>query len=255
MIDSHCHLHDLADPTAAWQAALAADVSGAISIGTDVNTSARALELAATLGEGVWASVGLHPHDAARTGEEGIGGIEALVARHRGDPNFVAVGECGLDYYYDRSPRDIQREVFAAHIALAKASGRTLVIHTRDAWEDTFDILSAQDLPDRVVFHCFTGGVDEARRCLEIGAWVSFSGIVTFPSATDVRAAAAYCPEDRIIVETDSPFLAPVPHRGRPNEPAFVAVVAAAVAAERGADQDQLAARLHSNTVAAFSLG
>jgi TatD DNase family protein len=150
------------------------------------------------------------------------------------DPLVVAVGECGLDYFYEHSPRDAQRAAFAAQVALAAAQDLALVVHTRDAWDDTVDILAAEGMPARTVIHCFSGGPDEARRCLDLGAHLSFSGIATFKNADDVRAAAALCPLDRLLVETDAPFLAPVPHRGRPNEPAFVVLVGAAIAAARG---------------------
>jgi TatD DNase family protein len=162
------------------------------------------------------------------------------------------VGECGLDYHYDHSPRDVQRTAFAGQIALAKAHGLSLVIHTREAWDDTFDVLDAEGMPDRTVFHCFTGGADEARRCVERGAYLSFSGIVTFPTANDVREAAAWCPGDRIVVETDAPFLAPVPHRGRPNSPALVAEVGRFVAALRGEDERGFARRTTENACLAF---
>jgi TatD DNase family protein len=145
----------------------------------------------------------------------------------------VAVGECGLDYYYDHSPRELQREAFAAQIELATSLGLALVVHTRDAWDETFDILRSVGVPERWVLHCFTGGPDEARRGLELGAALSFSGIVTFKNAGQIREAAALCPVDRLLVETDSPFLAPVPHRGKTNTPALVPVVGAAVAAVR----------------------
>ncbi len=131
----------------------------------------------------------------------------------------VGIGECGLDYHYDHSPRPVQREAFALQIELAHRHGLALVIHTREAWEDTFDILGAAGVPERTIVHCFTGGPEEARRCLDLGASLSFSGVVTFKNADDVRQAAALCPWDRLLVETDSPFLAPVPHRGTLNEP------------------------------------
>ena len=172
--------------------------------------------------------MGLHPHDA----KNGLEGISPLLDEDK----VVAVGECGLDYHYDHSPRDTQREVFQAQVALAHEKRMALVIHTREAWDDTFSILRAEGVPDRTVFHCFTGGADEARRCLALGAWLSFSGIVTFKSADDVRAAAALCPEERLLVETDSPYLAPVPHRGRCNSPGLVPIVGAAVAKARGVD-------------------
>ena len=146
----------------------------------------------------------------------------------------MAVGECGLDYYYEHSPRPAQRTAFAAQIGLAHAHQLTLVIHARDAWDDLFDILDAEGVPERTVLHCFTGGPDEVDRCLRAGMYVSFSGIVTFKNAADVRSAAARCPLDRLLLETDSPFLAPVPHRGRTNEPAYVPLVGAAVAEVKG---------------------
>ena len=138
---------------------------------------------------------------------------------------MVAVGECGLDYYYEHSPRPAQRAAFAAQIALAHAHGLALVIHARDAWDDLFDVLESEGVPERTILHCFTGGPDELDRCVRAGMFVSFSGIITFKNAGDVRQAAARCPLDRLLVETDSPFLAPVPHRGRPNEPSLLPLV------------------------------
>jgi TatD DNase family protein len=177
--------------------------------------------------------VGVHPHDASG----GLDGIEDLLSC----PEVVAVGECGLDYHYMRSPADDQKSVFAEQIALALRHDLALVIHTREAWDDTFEILNDVGVPERTVFHCFTGGVDEARRCVDLGAMVSFSGIVTFPSAPELREAARFCPADRLLVETDSPYLAPVPHRGRPNRPDLVVVVGQAVAALREMPSDELA--------------
>ena len=227
--DSHCHLpyEGMGDPAEVIEAARAAGVVRLLTVGTDAEQSAAAVAVAEAH-EGVWASAGLHPHDA----KNGLDGIVELLAR----PSVVAVGECGLDYHYDHSPRPVQREVFAAQVALAHDRGLALVIHTREAWADTWDILAAEGVPERTVFHCFTGGPDEARRCLELGAHLSFSGIVTFKAAGDVREAAALCPLDRVLVETDSPFLAPVPHRGQRNQPAYVPLVGAAVAAAKGVD-------------------
>ncbi|MDQ2725697.1 MAG: TatD family hydrolase [Actinomycetota bacterium] len=166
----------------------------------------------------------------------------------------VAVGECGLDYCYDHANRSAQRHVFATQIALAVERDLALVIHTRDAWADTFAILAEAGVPQRTVFHCFTGGPDEARRCLDLGAWLSFSGIVSFKTADDVRAAAALCPLDRVLVETDSPYLAPVPHRGQPNRPALVPLVGAALAAAMGRPVADVEAATWANTAAAFRL-
>ncbi len=255
--DSHCHLQDLDDPAAALSKAAQAGVAGVVTIGTDVASSVAALGLAGRDGAGpvVAASVGLHPHHASSTGDQGVVGLAALLAAHGTTPEIVAVGECGLDYFYEHSPRDDQRKAFEEQIELARLYSKTLVIHTRDAWEDTFSILAAADLPDRVVLHCFTGGPEEAQKCLEMGMWVSFSGIVTFANAHMVREAVRICPPDRVLAETDSPFLTPVPHRGKPNEPAHVGLVVAAVATEMGIDRDVLAAQIADNTEKAFGLG
>ena len=156
---------------------------------------------------------------------------------------MVAVGECGLDYFYEHSPRAAQRAAFAAQIALAHAHDLALVIHARDAWADLFDVLAPKGVPERTVLHCFTGGPDEVERCLAAGMFVSFSGIVTFKNAADVRAAAARCPLDRLLVETDSPFLAPVPHRGRPTSRRTCPFVGEAVAAVKGCTVDEVMER------------
>jgi TatD DNase family protein len=192
-----------------------------VTVGTDVAQSRAAIEVARAH-ESVWATAGVHPHDA----RHGLDGLEALLA----DDVVVAVGECGLDYHYDHSPRPVQQEVFAAQIALAHQHTLPLVIHTREAWDDTFAILAAEGVPAHTVFHCFTGGPVEADRALDLGAWLSFSGIVTFKTADELRAAAARCPLDRLLIETDSPYLAPVPHRGQPNRPAWVPIVGDAIA-------------------------
>ena len=224
--DSHCHVQYEGVGLEAVEEAWSAGVTRVVCIGTDAEESQKAIEVAQAAPGRVWATVGLHPHDAT----DGVEGLLPLL----GKPEVVAVGECGLDYHYDHSPREAQRAAFAAQIALAREWGLALVVHTREAWDDTFDILAAEGAPERLVLHCFTGGPDEARRGLDFGAHLSFSGIVTFKGADDVRAAAALCPLDRLLVETDAPYLAPVPHRGQPNRPAWVALVGEAVAATRG---------------------
>ena len=246
--DSHCHLDDERLPggaDATLAAARAVGVAGFISVGTDAAGSLAAIELAARHDD-VWATVGLHPHDASA----GVATIVELLDR----PRVVAVGECGLDYHYDYSPRPVQREAFAAQIALAHAHGLSLVIHTREAWADTFALLAGQGVPDRTIFHCFTGGPAEARACLDLNAFLSFSGIVTFPSATDVQAAAGLCPLDRLLIETDSPYLAPVPHRGRRNEPAYLPAIGEKLATLRGETVGAIAERSLVNTRVAFAL-
>ena len=249
--DTHCHVDDERIPggtDAAIDAAVEAGVRRMVCVGTDAQRSQRAMALAAQRSE-VWATIGLHPHDAVN----GLDAIRDLLAGDEpGRYRVVAVGECGLDYYYDHSPRDVQRHVFAEQIALAHQYDLPLVIHTRDAWDDTFEVLDREGMPERTIFHCFTGGPDEANAALRRGAWLSFSGIVSFPSATELREAAARCPSDRLLVETDSPYLAPVPHRGRPNHPALVTAVGAALAAVRGSSVQQVAELTHRNATFAF---
>jgi TatD DNase family protein len=170
------------------------------------------------------------------------------------EPEVVGVGECGLDYHYDHSPREVQREAFAAQVALASARDLALVIHTREAWDDTFAILRSEGVPARTVFHCFSGGAGEARLALDLGTTLSFSGIITFKTAGDLREAAALAPLDRILVETDAPYLTPVPHRGTPNQPSYVALVGAAVAAAKGVAVDEVERATWANTAAVFGL-
>ena len=251
--DDHCHLgwdgDDPADPAlvdAMVDDARAAGVERLITVGTDARRSADAVAAAARHPGVVWATVGLHPHDA----RNGLDGLVELLA----EPGVVAVGECGLDYHYDHSPRDVQRAMFAAQIRLAHQHDLAFVIHTREAWDDTFAVLDAEGVPERTVFHCFTGGAAEARACLDRGGHLSFSGIVTFRSADDVRAAAALCPLDRVLVETDSPYLAPVPHRGRPNRPSLVPVVGAAVAEAMDVTIDALADATWANADKVYRL-
>jgi TatD DNase family protein len=246
--DNHCHVDDERIPggtAGALAAARDAGVTGFITVGTDAERSAAAIAVAAAHDD-VWATVGLHPHDA-------VNGVESIVPLLDAD-RVVAVGECGLDYHYDHSPRPVQRDAFAAQIALAHQRQLPLVIHTREAWEDTFAILTSEGIPEHTVFHCFTGGADEARRALDLDAFLSFSGIVTFPSADDIREAVALCPADRILVETDAPYLAPVPHRGQRNQPAFVPLVGARVAEVRGVNVDEIEHETEANARVAFGL-
>jgi TatD DNase family protein len=272
--DSHCHLQDEFDPpdgegpvephadrlAATLARAAEAGVTRLVCVGTDAASSAEAVALARSLrrpggpavAEGVtmWATVGLHPHDAV----DGVDTLDAVLAAElgRGDPVVVGIGECGLDYHYDHSPRPVQREAFALQVELARRHRLALVIHTREAWDDTLDVLGAVGVPDHTVVHCFTGGPAEARRCLDLGASLSFSGVVTFKNAQDVRDAAALCPPDRLLVETDSPFLTPVPHRGSPNEPARVPLVGAAIAQVTGRDTAEVAERTTANARRVF---
>jgi TatD DNase family protein len=243
--DSHCHVPYEGVGVDVIADARSAGVERFITVGTDAAQSRAAIDTAAAH-DGVWATVGLHPHDASN-------GVETIVGL-LDSPRVVAVGECGLDYHYDHSPRPQQRDAFAAQIQLAHERDLALVIHTREAWDDTFSILAAEGVPERTVFHCFTGGPGEARRCLDLGAVLSFSGIVTFKAAEDVRAAAALTPLDRLLVETDAPYLAPVPHRGSRNTPAWVPDVGVGVAGVKDVDVDTIAAATWATAERVFRL-
>jgi len=267
--DSHCHLQDTFRPSDAGEAealvaASAAGVEALVCVGTDASSSTEALSLVARgrasrggvaagaeTGPRLWATVGLHPHEASQGLADVVTVLDSALAEAR--DAVVAVGECGLDYHYDHSPRPVQRQMFAEQIALARRRNLAVVVHSRSAWDDTIDIL-CDGAAERVVIHCFTGGPDEARRCLDIGAYLSFSGIVTFANAQDVRDAAALCPSDRLLVETDAPFLAPVPHRGRPNQPAYVSLVGEAVATVRGVTPDVVALSSFAAATSVFAL-
>ncbi len=281
--DSHCHLQDVylgrdesaedaddgADAAKGPRTAaltdtlvrtLEAGVGAVVCVGTDPATSTQALAVARSAAAGelgdrvpdIWATAGLHPHQASSGVDELVGLVSASVSS--GDPYLVAVGECGLDYHYDHSPHQAQMAAFADQIALAHRHRLALVIHARQAWDDLFSVLAAEGVPERTILHCFTGGPEEARRCLDAGMYVSFSGIVTFKNAVEVREAAAMCPLDRLLIETDSPFLTPVPHRGKPNEPAYVVLVGAAVAQARNMDPSELASITARNASTVFGL-
>ncbi len=236
-VDTHCHIHTEDDPLELARQAFTTGVEALICIGTDVSTSQKALGVASSIESSIssgatdlpraYSTIGLHPHDAANTAMLGVDGIAHLAdssVQGRG-ANLVGIGECGLDYYYENSPKHDQQVAFMGQIELAKRHDLTLVVHTRDAWEDTFSILRGNGVPNRVVFHCFTGNKATALRALDLGAYLSYSGIVTFKNAEDIREAARFTPLDRLLIETDSPYLAPVPHRGKPNVPAFVGLV------------------------------
>ena len=225
LVDTHCHLDMFEDVQDVMERMREAGVDRAVTIGVDLASSEWAVNAAAAHDQ-LWATVGLHPHDAKDRTDALMQRLLELASR----PRVVAVGEAGLDYHYDNSPRDVQREVFAEQIRMAKRVGSALVIHTRDAWDDTFAILEREGLPQRTVFHCWSGDVDRARRAIEMGATLSFAGTITFRNAQPLRDAAAVTPLDRIVVETDSPFLTPHPHRGKRNEPAYVRLVSEAIA-------------------------
>lgn len=249
MIDSHAHLDMLPDAEAALVRAAERGVTGVVTIGVDQTSSRWAAAFAAGRDD-VWATVGSHPHDA----KDWSPAFADLVRELCEQPRVVGISEAGLDYYYDNSPRDMQQQQFREHIRLAHETEKTLVIHTRDAWDDTFAILDDEGVPPRVVFHCWTGGVAEAERAVGIGAVLSISGIVTFNNAQAIRDAVVATPLEHLIVETDSPFLTPVPHRGKKNEPAHVADVAAAVAALKNVASAEFEATTTTTTSRIFAL-
>ncbi|MBA3690800.1 MAG: TatD family hydrolase [Actinobacteria bacterium] len=245
-VDTHCHLFLLdRQPPEVVEAARAAGVGRMICVGVDVATSRRSLELADSLG-GVFATAGLHPHDASTFDHRMGAELEEMVH----DPRCVGVGETGLDHFRMQSPTQDQERAFALHIELARDSGKALVVHVRDAWPDALRVLQ-EGSAERVVIHCFSGDADVARECLARGYYLSFAGNVTYPKNDHLRAAARVAPLDRLLVETDSPFLSPQSRRGSDNEPANVTITLREVAAERGETFETLR---HATTANAFDL-
>jgi len=235
VIDSHCHLDDERfhdDVEAVIERALSAGVEKMMSIGTgdgppDLEAAIRIADRFAC----VYATVGVHPHDAAKADTSTIGALEKLLVH----PKVLALGEMGLDYHYNHSPADVQKRVFADQLELASSTGYPIVIHTREAWPDTFELLEKHwKSAAGGILHCFTGGPAEARRCVEMGLHISFSGIVTYPKSIDIQEAAKQVPLERLLIETDAPYLPPTPHRGKRNEPSFVTETGKKLAALRG---------------------
>ena len=245
MIDTHAHL-DPPEATAILERARAAGVERVVTVGTSIEGGREALELAGR-NHGVFAALGIHPHNAAGEDAARIDELRELLRNERA----VAVGETGLDYFRDYAPRDDQRRVFEAQLALADELDKPVVIHTRAADEDTLAVLSA--FPGKVILHCFSSTA-LLEPALERGWYVSFAGNVTYPKAPELRAAARLVPEAQLLAGTDSPYLAPQPVRGSRNEPAFVMHTLAALAQARGEDQDDLARRIDENANAAFGL-
>jgi TatD DNase family protein len=241
LIDSHCHLEYkglVEDQAGVLQRARDAGVGGFLSISTRQREWDQVIATAARETD-VWASVGIHPHEA--DGHADLGEAALLAATEH--PKVIAIGETGLDYYYDHSDRQTQQALLRRHINVARQTGLPLIVHTRDAEDDTAAILGEEMEQGAypALIHCFTASADFARKMLDLGLTISLSGIVTFKNAKDLQAIAAELPEDRILVETDAPFLAPVPHRGRTCEPGFVADTARFVADLRGVEPEHLA--------------
>jgi len=253
LIDSHCHLDfpDLRDRLPdVLAAAAAAGVGRMVTISTHVARYETYCALAEA-NEAVFFSVGTHPHNAAMEPDVPAERLVEL-SRH---PRCVAIGEAGLDYYYDKSPRDVQQRVFRTHIAAARETGLPLVIHARDADEDMIAILTDETArgPFRAILHCFSSGEKLASVGVELGLFVSFSGILTFRNSEEIRRIAGLVPPDRLLVETDAPYLAPVPYRGKTNEPAYVAHTARVLAEVVGVPESEIAAITTANFYRVFS--
>ena len=244
LVDSHVHLDDSkfdADREAAIDRALAAGVEHMMAIGTgggppDLETAIRQAERYPFIS----ATIGVHPHDASKATPDTFARLRELAAH----PKVVAIGEIGLDYHYDFSPRDVQRAVFREQLEIAAEAGKPIVIHSRESWPDTMELLASGH---HGIIHCFTGDPQQAREALDLGFHLAFGGVLTFPNAEAVREAARITPDDRLLLETDCPYLAPLPHRGRRNEPAFVIEVARRLAAVRGSTLDEIAAQTTRN--------
>jgi TatD DNase family protein len=253
LIDSHCHLEYkglIEDQAAVIARARAAGVGAFLNISTRQSEWDQVIATAAREPD-IFASVGIHPHEADAHAD--LGRAALLEATHH--PKVIAIGETGLDYYYDKSDRDVQKSLFRMHIDIARETGLPLIIHTRDAEEDTHAILAEEmgrgTFP--ALIHCFTASQDFAEKVLALGLTISLSGIVTFKNAKDLQEVAKIIPDDRLLVETDSPFLAPVPNRGKVCEPAFVADTARFVAELRGVSAEVLAQQTTANFARLFS--
>jgi TatD DNase family protein len=254
-IDSHCHLDNAqfdTDRDDVIQRALDAGVEHMVAIGT--GEGPPDLEVGIRLADrypSFYCTVGIHPHDAAKATPETFKNLEQLL-KH---PKVIAIGEIGLDYHYNHSPREIQRDVFIEQMRIARDAARPIVIHTREAWDDTLSLL-AEHWPAHLggIMHCFSGTAAEAARSLDLGFYLSFGGIVTFPKSFEIQEVARHAPADRILIETDAPYLAPVPKRGKRNEPAFVVETARKLADLRGESVKSVAALTAANFRKLFCL-
>lgn len=249
--DSHCHLQLCAEdgPQQSFlERARGAGVEAMVTVGIDVESSRSAT--VATQSSGVWAAAGVHPSSAEEWSEDAARAIDELVAH----PRVVAVGESGLDFYRARARPSSQERAFAAHIEFAKKFDKALIIHTRASLPQALDLLEEKGPPQRFVFHCWSGDQDDLDRAVGMGAYISFAGNVSFANAAPLRACAGAVPWDRLLVETDAPFLTPVPHRGKPNEPSYVPFVGDALARVRSVPVEEIASRTYANACALFAI-
>lgn len=246
LTDSHCHL-TMSNAEANLTAARAAGVGGFVVPGTQLEDAPQAVRIAESNPD-VWAAVGFHPHDAKRCDDAAFAEIARLARGER----VVAIGEIGLDYHYDHSPRDVQRSVFERHIALAKELDKPIIVHNRESTEDMVEILSRSGA--RGILHSYTESLDVARKLVDLGYYISFSGIVTFRNAEALREVARGLPHDRVLIETDTPYLAPVPYRGRDNEPAYVVKIAELLATLWGLPLERVAKQTTANFERVFAV-
>lgn len=253
LFDSHAHIDDNrfdSDRLETIERARENGVTGIINIGADMASSARSVALAQAH-EGIYAAVGIHPHDAKAAGNADYDRMAEWVEQEK---KVVAIGEIGLDYYYDLSPREVQQEVFIRHIDLARQLRKPIIIHDRDAHGDVMNIVKKEAKGIIGVFHCYSGSLEMAKEVLKLGFYVSFAGPVTFAKSTKLKEIAAAVPLERLLVETDSPYLTPHPHRGRRNEPAHVRLVAEEVARLRGLSLEAVAEATTQNVKQLFQI-
>ncbi|MDF2930072.1 TatD family hydrolase [Anaerospora sp.] len=253
LFDSHAHIDDSrfdSDRLETIERARENGVTGIINIGADMASSARSIALAQSH-KGIYAAVGIHPHDAKAAVDADYDQMAQWVGS---EPKVVAIGEIGLDYYYDLSPRDVQQDVFIRHIDLARQLGKPIIIHDRDAHGDVMNIIKKEAKGIIGVFHCYSGSLEMAKEVLKLGFYVSFAGPVTFAKSTKLKEIAAAVPLDRLLVETDSPYLTPHPHRGRRNEPAHVRLVAEEIARLRGLSFEAVAEATTTNVKQLFHI-
>ena len=250
LIDSHAHLVSLENLPEVLQRAQENNIEKIVSISSDITSTEATISLADEY-DYIFATTGLHPHSAKEMCEEVLLGIERFAEKER----VVAIGETGLDYFYMNSEKEVQIDSFVKHVRLGNKHNLPVIIHVRDADQDMVDILkkeSGADIPG--VIHCFTGDYDTAKKYLDLGYYISFSGIVTFKRSEELREAAKRIPVDKILIETDSPYLAPVPHRGKPNEPSYVKYVAETIAEVRGISFDEAAELTKANAEKLFRI-
>lgn len=252
LFDTHAHLNDKrfdADRDELISGFKKSNVAKVITLGTDIDTSSQCMDIAKKH-EGVYAAVGLHPHDAKNFEDENISTFEQMAK----DKNVVAIGEIGLDYHYDFSPRDKQMHAFILQMEMAKRLELPAVYHVREAFGDFIPMVEKGEILTNAVMHCYGGSIESAKICLDAGMMISFTGVISFKNANKVKKVVEYVPLDRLMIETDCPYMAPVPYRGKRNEPAYVAQVARAMAQIKGISIEEIAEITYNNAIRFFNI-